>query len=110
MYLTMNPKSKSNTCIMSPIKKGSKVKVIACSDECGYPEFIGEIGMVYELNTNNLTGNTKSDPLYEVLFTGGRRVSFWEEELQVVNMDKPEEESKEVRESRFQEARSVWKR
>lgn len=67
------------------LTKGNRVKVISCSDECGSPELIGEEGVIYGINSNGLTGNTRRDPLYQVRLSGGKEESFWEEELTLIN-------------------------
>ncbi len=63
---------------------GKQAKIIALDDECAEPKYLGQIGVITDLNTNRQTGNTPEYPLIEILFSDGVNESYWPDEIEII--------------------------
>jgi len=67
----------------APFQVGDRVIVIASADDCGYPERIGQHGIVVQLRYETEVGDTyPGDPFISVVLDVDKwEGSFWKEEL-----------------------------
>lgn len=65
-------------------KVGDKVRITNIIDYAGERRFIGKRGIVTKLLTDNMTGETPEDPLYEIHCRRAGDSAFWGEEMELV--------------------------
>jgi len=63
---------------------GAHVKVVGAADETFAKRWRDRVGVIFALNANGATGNTRRDPLFGVRDARGREEFFWREELRRV--------------------------
>lgn len=64
---------------------GTSVVVVCPTDETMDETYLKKIGVVVNHNDNEMTGNTKEDPLHSVKFEDGSIEDFWYEELEKIS-------------------------
>lgn len=64
---------------------GQRVTVQQLVDDTAETKYLNKKGHIVNKNGNGQTGNSKTNPLYDVRFPDGHIESYWREELKTVN-------------------------